>query len=326
MRIRMLLCIVLGPVLVLAACGADDTEAAESTTTTTETTTTVSQGFDILQESAIVYHEDEEGTWTMDVHYPDAQGPWPLVVVYHGMTTGRSNSEAREIARRGAVAVAPQWIKTLPPELTREEYIEGDLLDRAACAVGKAQEVAGDFGADPADTTVAGFSAGMQPAAWVGLGAMRIDGCAQPMTYQPVGLVLGDNQFIFYEDGWDASFADPESPATDTLDRLINPDRWSVPDDLAVYLWTSDYRHGRAIENPPASDSWIWGRDTTGTLVDDLTALGAFDDEWIGWMDNALLMELRMKAAGIDVVHEAVGGGHNYSPAVYDAIEALLTR
>ena len=43
-------------------------------------------------------------------------------------------------------------------------------------------------------------------------------------------------------------------------------------------------------------------------------------------MDNGLLMEMRMKVAGIEVVHEAVGGGHHYGPTVFDAIESLITH
>lgn len=136
----------------------------------------------------------------------------------------------------------------------------------------------------------------------------------------------GESQLLFCEEGWDDSFADPDSPATDTLDRFVNPERWDVSDDLAVHLWTSDYRYGRDIENPPTTDSWIWERDTTGTLVDDLTILDAFEDGWIDWMDNGLLMEMRFEAAGVDALHEAVGGGHSYSNTVFDAIEALITK
>ena len=335
MRNQTLLAAAVAMVLLLAACGSATAESTGPTPTTTPggsvPTSVAVPGseaeFYRLLSDEVVYHEDGDGSWTMDVFYPEAEGPWPLVIVYHGMGTAPALSEARAIAKRGAVAVAPHWIKVLPPEMTREDYIDGILFDRAACAVGMAQKVADEYGADPKQTTVSGFSAGVHPTGWVGLGVVRNDVCETPLAYPPVGLVLGDDQLLFYEDGWDEALADPDgSQAADTVDRYVNPDRWDVPDDLAVYLWTSDYRHGREIENPPGPGSWIWSRDTTGTLLDDLMAIDALDDEFLDFMDNGLLMERRMKAAGIEVVHEAVGGGHYYSDAVFDAIGSLITR
>ena len=114
------------------------------------------------------------------------------------------------------------------------------------------------------------------------------------------------------------------APADTPQPSFVNPERWNVPDDLAVYLWTSDYPYSRVIENPPPSDSWIMERDTTGTLLDSLVALDAFDDERIDWMDNGLLMEMLLNGAGVDVVHEAVGGGHRYSQPAFDAIAELI--
>ncbi len=329
-------------VLLVAACGSDarsqpdapsqtttvaipGTEAARASTgaPTTEMPGTTAE---ILVAEDVVYHADDDGDWTMDVFYPSAAGPWPLVVVYHGMTTTAAAATARQIAGRGAVAVAPQWLKATPPRLTGEVYIDGALLDRAACAATEAQRIASDYGGDSSNTNVAGYSAGVHPAAWIGLGVVRNDVCRTALVHTPVGVILGDNQFIFFDATWDDSLADPDSVGADTLDRFVNPERWNVADDVAVYLWTSGYRYGRVIENPPTADSWLLDRDTTGTLIDDLASVGAFDDEWIGWMDNAHLMELRLSASGIDVVHEAVGGGHTYNTKVYDAIEELISR
>ncbi|MGI9642412.1 MAG: hypothetical protein ACR2N9_06490 [Acidimicrobiia bacterium] len=334
-------------VLVLAACSSPESttsaessttsqvpiveEAVDSTSTTAASTTTVvlpavedAPAFEVLRERDVEYLADDEGSWTMDVFYPSVPGDWPLVVVYHGMTTQRSITAANTIAASGAVAVAPQWLQTT--SLTREEYIDGYLFDRAACATAVAQQIAVDFGADPTNTTVAGFSAGVHPAGWVGLGVVRTDVCDQPLAAEPVGLVLGDSQLIFYEEGWDESFADPSSNAEDSTDRFVNPDRWNVPDDIAAYLWSTDFEYGRTIEDPPADDSWIWARDTTGTLVDDFTALGAIESEWIGFMENGELLERRMVEIGIDATHDAVGGGHSYSEVVYEGIDELIHR
>lgn len=329
--------------LLVASCGAGSAEplttettspAATTSSTTTVTVTTAAaattttapleeRSFSILNDS-VIYHEDAEGEWAMSVYYPDTPGPWPLVVVYHGMTLVPATSEARTIAMSGAVAVAPLWLKATPPTITREQYIDGELFDRAACAVSAAQQVAAAYDADPQRTTVAGFSAGVHPAAWVGLGIVRDDLCAEPQLYPPIGLILGDSQMLFYEEGWDEMLADPDSTGSDTLDRYVNPERWNLPDGFSAYLWTSDHVHGRPVENPPTADSWLWSRDTTGTLGEDLAALDAYDNEWIGWEDNGPLLELRLCAAGYEATHEFVGGGHNYSSTVYDAIDVFI--
>ena len=327
--------------LLLVGCGTPATELAEPTTTAlvaaegTSTTVAASSTtaapapedeiYELLT-TEVIYHEDEEGTWSMDVVYPDSEGPWPLVVVYHGMTTAPALAEARSIAERGSVAVAPQWLKETGGAITRAEYIDGMLFDRAACAVNTAQSIASEYGADAAQTTVSGFSAGMHPTHWVGLGIVRHDLCSNPLLHAPVGVVMGDSQFIFYEAGWDDTFADVDGQGVDTLDRFVNPERWDVPSDIAVYLWTSDYPYSRDIGNPPGDGSWIHLRDTTGSLVDDLAAVEAFEDRNIDWMDNGLLMEALMLAAGIDVEHEAVGGGHFYGESVFAAIEELIHR
>lgn len=308
---------------------APTTTAAPTTTTTSATTTDEDRatvGFEVLRDEQIVYFTDDEGDWTMDVFHPSEPGPWPLVVIYHGMTTNPSASEARTIAGTGAVVVAPRWIKRTPPTMTREEYIDGHEFDRAACATAAAQELATSYGADPAKTTVAGFSAGMHPAAWVGLGVVREDLCDVSMSHLPTGLVLGDSQFLFYEEGWDDSFADTESPAPDTTDRFVNPERWNLDGDVAVYLWTSDAVHGRSVASPPPSDSWITARDTTGDLVEDLEALDAFDDEFIDWRDNAKLLEMRLAESGYSVIREDVGGGHSYGASVFEMIDTLIHR
>ena len=350
MRFRMVFSVLITLALVVGGCGSAETDAGDSptaapgttapptsatttttttaattTTTTSATTTTVANDgqFTVLTDE-VVYHEDDDGAWEMKVFYPDGDGPWPLVVVYHGIPEGPSVTEARTIAARGAVAMAPRWVKVFPPEMTREEYIDGALFDRAACAVNEAQRLAPDYGADPTQTTISGFSAGMHAAGWVGLGIVRNDLCQTPMLAQPVNVVLGDAQFLFYEDGFDDSLADPDSPAADTVDRFVNPERYNVSEDLSVYLWTSGFRHGRDVEVSPPADSWIGLRNTTGTLLDDLTAVGAFEDEWLDWMDCGHLMEMRMTNAGIDVLHEAVGGGHRYGAKVYDTIAELI--
>ncbi len=319
---RVLVCVA----LVAGACGSDDstTETTASTTETTASSEPDGAGLTISTDEDVVYFDDGAVQFAMDIHHPEEPGPWPLVIVYHGMTTTPANSVASRIAEMGAVAVAPQWLDTVIPALTSEEYVSGDLFDRAACATTAAQEIAGDYDADASQTIVVGFSAGIHPAGWVGLGAVRNDMCEVPLAEPVRGMVLGDSQFILWESGFDAAFADDASKARDTNARFLDPDRWNMPPDASVYLWTSGFNYSRGVEYPVPAESWIIARNATGTLVDDLEAVGAFDDGKIDWMDNALLMERRLSETGIEVLHESVGGGHNYSPAVYEGIQNLL--
>lgn len=77
------------------------------------------------------------------------------------------------------------------------------------------------------------------------------------------------------------------------------------------------------MENPPDEDSWVWIRETASPHVDDLAVVGAFDDELIDWADNARLMELRTKTAGVDVRNEGYDIPHEYTDDVYDLIFSL---
>ncbi len=92
--------------------------------------------------------------------------------------------------------------------------------------------------------------------------------------------------------------------------------------ELRVGLWSAanPIAETRSIESPPATDSWIWLRDAATPVVDDLAAVGAFDDERVDWHDNALLMEQRLKPADIDVRNEVYNIGHDYADEVYDLI------
>ena len=130
-----------------------------------------------------------------------------------------------------------------------------------------------EYGADPTVTTVTGYSGGAMAATWVGLGVADDSGCDDPIADLPVVLVTGENQFLFHHQRWDPAFesGDPEPQAT--LDGLLNPERWTVSPDLRVGLWSAANPIGetRPIENPPATDSWIWLRDTATPVVEEAT-------------------------------------------------------
>lgn len=306
-------------------------EAATTTVVVTATTTRVDTtdaiggasagSLEITEDADLVYLTDDEGDWGLRVFYPETEGPWPLIVVIPPQA-GQVVA-AREMAQRGAVTVvADAWTKAWSGDPAPHVYGE---MNRAVCIVGWAQAHAADYGASAKATTVAGYSGGAMAAAWAGLGLADGTACPEKMTELPVALVLGESQFLFHHERWDPAFRseDPEPKAT--LDGLFNPQRWNVSPDLRVALWSAEHPIGetRSIENPPAEDSWIWLREAATPVVDDLIALGAFDDERVDWADNARLMELRMQQAGIDVQNVTYDIGHEYTDEVYDLIFSI---
>lgn len=293
----------------LVTWASDPPEPADRPTTTvpvedpTPTTTVAADGtYDVVVDRDLVYWTDGETTLTVDVFHPaEGTGPWPVVVAYPYYSAGASDaSTARAMAERGAVAFAPVTVTVAydDPAL----YIDGFLFDRGACAVGFAQAHAAEYGGDPTRTTVLGTGGGEHQALWAALGLERDDVCDEPIRYAPVGLVVGMPQLLFQVDYWDETVADPESNALDTLDRYWNPERWQFSDELRGHIWvTADNSNIREIDTQPTDESWIHSRDVTGTLVEDLDAFGAFDDGVIRYDDNARLLYLVMRRAGIPV-------------------------
>jgi len=246
----------------------------------------------------IEYYSDDDVTLTMSAFYPETgSGPWPVVVIYHDRCVDCPESLlARDLASRGAVVFAPSWVPSMG---TAEEYVDGHSFDRAACAVGVAQARAEELGGNPRATTVTGTAGGEHPAAWAALGVASADVCDEPIRYQPTGLVTGQPQFIFQQDFWDPAFGDPGNSAHDTIDRFLNPARWDTSDDLAVLIHSTAFGGNSRDVAADGSDQWLVDRDTTGSLIDDLARLGAFDDGLILFNDNARLFDLRIRNAGL---------------------------
>ena len=303
-RRPMVLFALLGCVAAVGACGGDDDSSVSTPEAPSVMTVAEGDELEIVVETDLVYLTDEESEWTLHLARPAADGPWPLIVIVPPQAP--SNAAVRDLAERGAVVVqGDAWVQ--PDAFVRDPdpHLYG-AMDRAACIVSWAQAHAGDYDAVAEVTTITGYSGGAMAATWVGLGLADDSNCDDPIAHLPVALAPGESQFLFHHARWDPAFAsgDPEPRAT--LAGLFDSENWNVSPDLRVGLWSAADPIGetRAIENPPADDSWIWLRDDATPVVDDLTDLGAFDDEKITWRDNALLMEQRMQLASIDVRNE----------------------
>jgi hypothetical protein len=292
------------------------------------TTVAISTIGGVASVDHLEYYSDAERTLEASVFFPaEGHGPWPVVVVYSEFGINAQERDlSRRIADRGAVVFAPVWVYQDGTTQTGSEYLTGVMWDRAACAVGYAQAQAEVYGGDPARTTVVGAAGGEHPATWVALGLADASGCAEPIRFQPTGLVAGKSQWLFQQEGFDPTFVAEDAVGVDTVDRFFNPERWKAAEDLRVYLWsTSGKSNSNEIDDPPAADSWIWSRDPSGAIVEDLTAVDAFADGLITFSDNSRLMHLRMAEAGIDVTrYESDDPGYSLDDTAFESIWQLI--
>lgn len=321
--------------LLLVACGGGDERGADPADGQAATSAWPDRPAEPLgtEFTSTTWTTPDGDTWALDVVAPvgTVDGGWPVLVTFHGAAAGTSAADMAEVASSGAVVVGPRWIlprwdDTNLGALDPADYVDGSLFDVAWCALGAAQEAATAHGGEPGLTTVEGFSAGVHPAAWVALGVVREDRCPDQAVVAPVAMVVGDAQWLFegFGDEWDTTFADSSSRATDTVDRFLNADRWSVPDGFAAYLWSSESDDAdRAVDDPPADDSWLRTRGGEDLVVD-LEVLGAFDDGSVGFLDNGLLMALRMEDAGLTVRHEQLAGEHMRKPEMVERTIAVV--
>ncbi len=94
----------------------------------------------------------DESTTDIKVWAPDADGPWPVVVGFHGLGGAKEDWDvlAGELAAQGMVVFVPDWSTASATQ---------DL----ACAIGYARAHATEHGADPAQPlVVVGHSAGAE--------------------------------------------------------------------------------------------------------------------------------------------------------------------
>jgi len=103
----------------------------------------------------------------MLVFAPDAEGPWPVVVAFHGIGgTGQDMAEiATRLAREGSVVFVP----TYETDITTQEGVDRAAVD-AECGYRFARSIAAEYGGDlDQPVTFVGWSLGASAALAVGL-------------------------------------------------------------------------------------------------------------------------------------------------------------
>ncbi len=336
---RSLLVSILAFGLIAAGCSSDSdagtsdssttTTAAETTTTketeiTTTTaaettTTTVDPGF--VEATDLVYMTIDGSELLMDVYTPVGEGPWPVVVAFHGIDSdGKDGRDtvvvAEAAAAEGMVVFAPSWIVWRPPTPPVPVALETfqEWKSAVSCAVAFAQQSAADYGGDPANTVVYGFSAGagFALAVSVGSSADSIPGCETDAPPEPVGgAVLGDGEYWLHSQNFDAAFESDPAAMQAELASLIDPRNWPADLDAEFFLWVAeDGTSPRTIDDPSDESGWFAQRDLDGSIERDLERLNQFDDGRVTYVDAGQLLELRLSEAGIEVTLDVYPGGH----------------
>jgi acetyl esterase/lipase len=152
------------------------------------------------------------GTHDIDFYIPDgADGTAPLVVILHGGGDhGNDGLEAlaETVAARGAVVAVPSYFSGQP----RSQQDVQDTFETVICSIRYARHRATEFGADPANLTVVGFSYGGYPATAL---ALAPDGaydyqCLAGISHIPQA-VVGLGGAYYYDNkvatlGWNDDF------------------------------------------------------------------------------------------------------------------------
>jgi len=303
--------------LVVGACGGDsDSDAVGSSTTglitTVAPTTTEAAAFSVTTD--LVFMTVDGSDFLTNVYQPAGDGPWPVVVSFHGCCdrVGPDTvAVAKEAAAAGMVVFTPTWITSDQFPFTVDTFETWE--DIALCAVAFAQQMAPQYNGDSATTIVDGFSAGAGGALVFASAQPRTDpvpGCVSDALPTPVkGFVFGDGEYLLSSENFDEFFStDPEGGQA-ALASLIGPSSWSVDPEAKFYLWVADGTNPRPIGDP--SSGWFAQRDPDGSIQADLERLDEFADGIVNYVDAGKLLALRLSEAGFDVTLDEYPGGHN---------------
>jgi acetyl esterase/lipase len=295
------------------------TAAAETTTTAAETTTTTDPGF--VEATDVVYMTIGGAELLMDVYTPAGEGPWPVVVAMHGLDSdGKDGADTVEVAEaavvEGMVVFAPSWIvwrpETPPVPVSLDGYQEWK--SAVGCAVAFAQQNAADYGGDPDNTVIYGFSAGAGFALAVSMDSSgeSIPGCDTDAAPEAVsGVVLGGGEYWLYSQNFDGAFEDDTAEMQAELATLIDPASWPADLDAEFFLWVAEGgTNPRSIDDPADLSGWFAPRDPDGSIERDLERLDQFEDGVVTNVDAGQLLELRLSEAGIDVTLDQYPDGH----------------
>ena len=331
-------------VVLLAACSGSSGEAADTTvaatttaapttttvapttTTTAPTTTTTSAPMSTTTTSSDATFTEMEGftyltiegeAFEGDMYVPEGEGPWPVVVMFHGNPDTKDGFLTTEVAEAAAAAgmqvFVPNWLTGIT-QFTPETF---DFFYAAAnCAVAYAQQDSDD--AMP--VVVYGFSAGVGPASLAALNPATeaIPGCVAEHPPAPItGAVFGDGGYFLHSAIFDGAFAADQEAMQAKVANTVDPSHWPTDMKTRFFLWVADPGTApRSFDDPWDETGWLAQRDPDGSIRDDLDRLSQLDDGVISFIDQGQFMALRLEEAGIEVTLDSYPGGHTTADKV----------
>jgi acetyl esterase/lipase len=261
----------------------------------------------------LTYLTVEGKAFEADMYVPEGEGPWPVVVMFHGNSpSGKDDSMTTVVAEAAAAAgmyvFVPNWLTGIT-QLAPETF---DFFYAAAnCAVAYAQP-------DPnvsLPVVVYGFSAGVGPASQAAFdpASEPIPGCvaANPPALI-TGAVLGDGEYFAHSSIFNGAFAADLEAMQARIATTVDPNLWPSDMETRFFLWVADEGTlSRTFDDPWDETGWLAQRDPNGSIRDDLDRLGQLDDGAISFIDEGQLMALRLEEAGIEVTLHNYPGGHS---------------
>ena len=300
------------------------------TTTVGAVTTPTVEAPAFVETSDVVYMTINGVELLMDVYEPQGDGPWPVVVAFHGLSpSGKDDFSntvvAQEAASEGMVVFAPSWIAGDPFPITIDDF---EMFKASAnCAVAFAQENAANYRGDPTNTVVYGFSAGAGAGllATVQPSGGPIEGCESEASPAPIsGAVLGDGEYLIYTQSWDGAFEADIDAMQDAVASLTDASYWPPDLDTDFFLWVAEQgTTPRTFSDPSDETGWLALRDPDGSIRADLDRLDQLDDRTITVIDAGQLLELRLSEAGITVTLDEYPGGHTTGDKVAELVDYL---
>lgn len=293
--------------LMVAACADEDSSpetapTAQSITTTTVASTTtvppVIAGETIESWGPFTYMEQPNGWYqepAVDVYAPVAEGPWPVVAVYHGNGEDKSGMEAAAIAlaESGLVVFNFTWGGGAPGS----EYKDA-VLKQGPCTLWYTIEHAAAYGGDTSNLSLFGFSAGADMATGIAMkgGPGEVDCAAAPTDLVPVRIISGEGDYFLAPDWNRVLDLDPE--VAEVLPPWLYIDTYAGP---PIHLMFDELsRAALAVGDVPEGslEDFIALRDVDGTLASDLEASGALDDNVLDWGETTQYLHDRLIESG----------------------------
>lgn len=278
------------------------------------------------ETSDVVYMTVDGRDVPMDIYTPVGEGPWPVVVAFHGLGTKDDDTNAAiaaAAAAEGMIVFAPTWVDEHSFPVTLDSF--NLWRSEASCAVAFAQQYARQVGGDPSRTVLYGFSAGVGPTLFASLRPIiePIDGCMvdEPLT-AAAGVVLGDGEYLLYSENFDIVFQTDAAAMQQELASMVDPGRWPSDLNARFFLWVAENGVPARQVGDPGAD-WFALRDPDGSIRADLERLGELEDGTVGTVDSGRLLESRLADAGIDVSFASYPGGHTTLDKVPDLIGYL---